>query len=381
MNKNSNANDIRPESEQGRSPRRQPRWSRRYERRSVVWPILLIALGVVFLLKNTGTLTGNTWDEILRIWPILLIAIGLDELIRGRGIVGPVFWIGIGIIFLLSNFNLLAVNIWDVILRLWPLLFVVIGLDILFRRQTIWLSVLGVILVIAILAVSIWSIGVGIPGGTAFQGEQINQGLQGATQATVVLNPAVGSLRVKALQGGAQPDTLLEGSLQTGRSESVQRDYTINGGNGNFSMSSANNVAFNSIGTATQWNWDLGLNPSVPVELRTDIGAGSVDLNLSNLDIRGLQVNMGVGSTTVTLPNKGSYDVKINGAVGQITVIIPRGMGVQIHSGSGLAGTVVPDDFQKQENVYTSPGYSSSGENRVNLDLAQAIGLVSVRYE
>ncbi|MGE5222891.1 MAG: LiaF transmembrane domain-containing protein [Omnitrophica WOR_2 bacterium] len=382
MNENSNSNDVSQNLPGDRSTRRRERWTRRYERRSVIWPLILIALGIVFLLKNTGTLTGNTWDVILQIWPILLIAAGLDDLIRGRGVVGPVFWIGIGVIFLLTNFNLLAINIWDVIFRLWPLIFVVIGLDILFRRQTIWLSALGVILVIAILAGSVWFIGVGIPGGLAYQGEPITQGLQGATQATVTLNPAVGLLKVKALPGGNPSGNLLEGSLQTGRGEGVQKDYTINAGTGNFSLRNANdNIPFNAVGTATQWNWDLSLNPSIPIDLRTDMGAGSMDLNLGSLELRGLQVNMGVGSTAVTLPDKGSFDVKINGAVGQITVIVPRGMGVQIHSGSGLAGTFVPDDFQKQENVYTSPGYNSSGENRIILDIAQAIGLVTVRYE
>jgi hypothetical protein len=40
--------------------------------------LILIALGVLFLLKNLGIISGSVWDIF---WPILLIVLGLEILI------------------------------------------------------------------------------------------------------------------------------------------------------------------------------------------------------------------------------------------------------------------------------------------------------------
>ena len=64
--------------EKGRSRRRYP---------SIVWPVLLIAAGVIVLLSNLGMLEVNYW-ELWRLWPVLLILIGLEVLLGGRSFVG-----------------------------------------------------------------------------------------------------------------------------------------------------------------------------------------------------------------------------------------------------------------------------------------------------
>jgi len=40
---------------------------------------LLILLGILFLLKNLGILSGNLWDVF---WPLILIALGLSILLK-----------------------------------------------------------------------------------------------------------------------------------------------------------------------------------------------------------------------------------------------------------------------------------------------------------
>jgi lipopolysaccharide export LptBFGC system permease protein LptF len=53
------------------------------EARRIVWPIILIVVGVLFLLSNLGYLQ---WGELRRFlatwWPLILIAIGLEQLVR-----------------------------------------------------------------------------------------------------------------------------------------------------------------------------------------------------------------------------------------------------------------------------------------------------------
>ena len=47
-------------------------------RRGVFWPLLLIALGLIFLLQNFGVISGVSWLAVASLWPLLLILIGLD---------------------------------------------------------------------------------------------------------------------------------------------------------------------------------------------------------------------------------------------------------------------------------------------------------------
>ena len=54
----------------------------------IFWPLLLIAVGVVFLLSNLGLLSFDPW-QLWQLWPIILVIIGLDILLeaalrRGR---------------------------------------------------------------------------------------------------------------------------------------------------------------------------------------------------------------------------------------------------------------------------------------------------------
>ncbi len=52
----------------------------------LVWPVILISAGMMFLLNNLGLLSWNVWGTLWRLWPVLLIAAGLDILIGRRSI-------------------------------------------------------------------------------------------------------------------------------------------------------------------------------------------------------------------------------------------------------------------------------------------------------
>ena len=68
-----------------RKRRARPEQSRRG---SLVGPVILLGLGIVFLLNNLGVLEWSVWEVIFRLWPVLLIAAGLDFLIGRRSVWG-----------------------------------------------------------------------------------------------------------------------------------------------------------------------------------------------------------------------------------------------------------------------------------------------------
>lgn len=55
-----------------------------YRGGGMVWPLILILLGAVFLLHNLNVLPWGVWDTLWRFWPIILILIGLEILVGWR---------------------------------------------------------------------------------------------------------------------------------------------------------------------------------------------------------------------------------------------------------------------------------------------------------
>src|ERR1700694_1608166 len=53
-------------------------------RQSLFWPVVLIGVGVVALLFNTGWLDWDKVARLFQLWPLLLIALGLAIIFRGR---------------------------------------------------------------------------------------------------------------------------------------------------------------------------------------------------------------------------------------------------------------------------------------------------------
>ncbi len=52
-----------------------------HESESVFFPLLIIFIGIVLLLVNTGLLSPSAWEGLWRFWPLILILAGLDHLL------------------------------------------------------------------------------------------------------------------------------------------------------------------------------------------------------------------------------------------------------------------------------------------------------------
>jgi hypothetical protein len=300
----------------------------------------------------------------------------MDERKRRVSLVGPVILIGLGIILLLNNLGILEWSVWEVIFRLWPVLLIAAGLDLFIGRRSVWGSLLALMLILAVLAGALWLFGAGIGTGQVSAAEEIRQALDGATQAEVVIAPGVGTLHIEAL---SELTNLVEGAIHLSRGERATPEFAVEGETATFTLRSEGTFIPFVGGWGAQRGWDLGLNPDVPLQLEISLGVGQSDIDLTGLTVSNLAVSMGVGQTTVTLPDDGRFQAKIEGAIGQTVVVIPAGLAARIRVDTGLAGRQLPDAYQRRDDVYTSPGYESA-DNRVDLEVSQAIGNITIRH-
>jgi LiaI-LiaF-like transmembrane region len=344
-----------------------------HRNRSLFWPLTLIILGLVFLAYNLGMLSDDLWSTLINLWPLLLVLIGLDGLLSRGGIVWPSLMIGLGVIFLLNNFGYLVLDVWQVILSLWPVLLIAIGFDILIGRRSWFLSIIGVVIVLAIL---VGSIGLMTNQAYMLAGQEISYPSEGVDQARMEFDIPVGTM---TLEDSAETGVLLSGSVPEGGGLTVHEQYQVQGSTAAFKLD-AKGTFVSVPGVTSPYRWEFRVAPDVPLELNVSQGVGSVNLDLSQLSLSDLNTSLGAGQVTVLLPDDQSFSAHLSAGMGQLVVIVPDNVGVRITSGTALAALSVPDSYVRNGNVYTSPDFSSKNA-QVNLALDLAIGSVAVKEQ
>jgi hypothetical protein len=127
----------RMERHRQRVERRQARWEQRSAcggpnaTGGMIIGLGVIAVGVLFLLRNVGVLY---FDDIWQYWPVILIVVGISKLANTHSasqVTSGLIIGGIGTVFLLRNLGYIYGNIWQYI---WPGVLIAVGLSILVKH-------------------------------------------------------------------------------------------------------------------------------------------------------------------------------------------------------------------------------------------------------
>jgi len=301
---------------------------------------------------------------------------GEKKHIRRGSLIGPVTLVGAGIVLLLNNLGVLEWSVWGTILRMWPVLLIAAGLDILIGRRSFLGSLVILALILGILAGGVCLFETRAGSGQALASEEILQALDDATQAEVIVAPSVGKLHVEALSGST---SLIEGTVRPFRGERIERDFHVAGERATFSLRSQGTVGVLIPDVSgEQPTWDLRLDPDVPLSLDVSLGVGASDIDLTGMTVSDLSVDVAIGRSKVTLPSEGRFRAKINGAIGETVVIIPADMEARIDVGGGITGKRMPADFHREGDAYVSSGYRGA-DDAIDLEVSQAIGSIEIR--
>jgi hypothetical protein len=236
----------------------------------------------------------------------------------------PLLLIGLGALLLLQTLGLLPASLWAALAQLWPLLFIVFGLDLLIGRRSargaaVVLGV-GVVLVVAALTWADVRASLLPAGGQT----TLIQTPQGASQVNVSIDFQRGQLNLRAL--GAS-DHLLEGSAQAGAGETVQQDYAVSDGAGRLQLIQHIDpllAPFLSRRTDAAGQWDVHLAQHMPLALEVDGGDGVLSLDLSKLQVTSFDLHTGLGAATLMLP--AGRPVRLRVSDGRSRVSLPAAL-------------------------------------------------------
>ncbi len=303
---------------------------------------------------------------------------------RRPSLVGPLILITAGLLFLLANLGMLPYSFWEIGARFWPLILILVGVDLIIGRHSIVGSLIVVVLWIVLLggifflsmnpAIGLLPTATLLPAATGVS-DTLSQPLDDLKSATVVLNIGTARTNVHALN--SDTSNLLQGTFQHAQGTRVVKTYDAVGSAGRLALSEEG-VNFFLGGTSTS-TWDVGLYPQVPLALQINGGVGRATLDLTDLQVTSLSVDSGVGTVDVTTPKSGIATVSLNGGVGSATVKIPQGVSARIRVSAGLGGINVDTArFPKFGDLYQSADYASASSK---VDIQVDGGLGSIRIQ
>ena len=343
------------------------KWNWRKHRRSYFGPILLIAVGLVFLAKNIGLIPGEGWDTIWRLWPILLVVAGVDDLFRGEGIAWPIIMIGAGAFLLYNYFGPQTHISWTQVLTLWPILLIALGIDVLFRGRSSWMSIVGVVLAVLLLGGAVLLSGLQVEAVARY--DRISELLPAdAESAELDLSLDVGELLIGT---DAASNELISGAIIPG---DFRDDLVSSGSRARYELENIRPAFF-----PYTARWELDLNPEVTADLMVNNSVGELMVEIAGLDLASLTANQGVGRMVVVLPHSSADQVRIKQGVGYVLVQIPDDVRVAVDAQNGLSKVDFPAGFELESGYYITPGATQSNADLL-ITVEQGVGVVEFEY-
>lgn len=287
-----------------------------------------------------------------------------------RGVVFPVLLVLAGALLFLENLGATDVSLWPLFLKLWPAILLAIGVDILIPRRSVWGTLLAAVAVLAVLLGAFWlAERASGPSPTAIG---ISQPLSGAATADVEFDMPLGRL---TLDADASSNVLLEGAVDPLGRISPTLDYSVESNRGQLRLEAGRSGGGIFL-PRTQIVWDLSVLETLPLQVDASIGAGEMELDLHRAQLEALTASFGVGRAEVWLPPGRELDANIDGGVGQVFVHVPVGSDVRIMFDGGLTSLDLPQGYTRFDGgARSSPTGAGGPEITLRIDL----GLGTVR--
>ncbi len=272
---------------------------------SIAFPLVLIALGLAFLLANLGALRGVSWAEVFRLWPVLLVLAGIDILLRPR--------------------SFLAAAVVEIAIVAAAFLYLVSGAAI-------------------------------SPAALSYTAEVPRAAV---TDLALTVNYGAGSLDL-AGGGGALV------SVSSTR-EDVSRTVDKSDTSATVVLSSDDRTMFGVDGRDRRWV--VALPSDVRTALTLNLGAGSFDIDLGDVLVTRAVINTGAASTAIVMPRpRGDVPIRISAGATSLDLSIPSGVAYRVRYTGAL---------QSVSGPLSSPDYDTATD-RLTIELSAAMGSVSI---
>ncbi len=233
----------------------------------------------------------------------------------------------------------------------------------------------------------------------------MSEPLNGITTSKIAIDTGTGNLTIDGLDSTEQ--VLASGALEyLENQDSPECSLETNNGQGTLTLKAKGAIKsgfrfpWAACNGATDWN--IHINPNLPIEVFAHSGGGNVKLNLVGMTVTSVAADSGGGNMDVVLPDNvnnlsvtaktggGNVTVEIgNGTTasnivnatsgaGNVEVRVPNGIAARIHASTGMGKVLIDSKFvQIDAKTYQSPDYDSAAD-KVDITANSGAGNVSV---
>lgn len=309
--------------------------------------------------------------------------------VRSTSIVFPLLLIGVGVMVLLAraypNFYP-----WPVLHRYWPLILIFVGAGMIWDRARRPQSpdeappfpvgsTIGTVAAVLFLFALMWHGHAWIARRSAAEAAAMTHRsqvveTQGAKAVRMSVKMPAGNLR---MDGGA--DHLLNADFSYGSGWLAPTiDYSVSDGSGDLDIGQGSN---NQVMIQTDNSWDLRVNDTIPLDLEVDLGAGRGEFRFAKVNLTRFQLNIGAGEARVDLSGERAKDLEadIHGGVGEATILLPKTVGVVATVHGGL-GSIDTRGLKEDGGQYVNDAYGKS-PTTIHLTVNGGIGSIKLQQE
>ena len=285
---------------------------------------------------------------------------------NNRRLIGGIVLIILGILFLLTNLGYISFDVLFGIFDLWPLLFVIAGINILFNKKPIIVLITWIIFFVILILYGIFC-------------GSINTDADFSTHFAKPAETSYGKLNLDIGAAKVDIDSEKENLLKV-NARGIKLDYNdIYKNNNETAIFNFANKNHNTVIFRTGNNdYNFKMNEDVIWDLDLNLGAISGTLNLENVATKSVALNMGAGNLNIVLGNK--YDksaIRIDSGASNINIRVPKNAGIKIKSDSSLSKIDIDDlGLIKSGDYYISPNYEKE-DVKLEFHISMGVGKVN----
>ncbi len=297
---------------------------------------------------------------------------------RTRDLVFPLLLIGIGVVVLLANTGVLSAGTLQRLADLWPLILVFLGIQLVLNHMLphpqARLAGLAVAAVLIVAALIVAILAPAAAGGS--QHLESSEPLAGMTAATLDLS-----------YGGAAIDVesaALDGQLfkaQVDYPSGEQRpDVSVDRGASTLQISGGGSSVFHLFGPHGDRHIVVTLTNRIPWSVQVSGGAAAMTLRMSSLSLSKLEISGGATRLDLSLPRpKGTLAVNVSGGATNLIIQVPS-VEWQLSVSGGLSSVDINGSRSGAVGSlqHQSPGYNSATD-RLNIDVSGGISHVQFK--
>jgi hypothetical protein len=290
--------------------------------------------------------------------------------------VGGILLLFLGVLLLLQNLGVLPWGLWYNLLWFWPVIIVLIGVNIVLHRVNPWITALILIAILGtVLGITFWQYG------TQEEVRPANQiysePLGDIKQGQAMMRFVAGDFRVASLPSGSAGFVV---ATPAGDSSSAGFQATLKR-NKNEALLSLEARGFSQgISRVPGVKGEIDLARDIPLMLSINGVMSNLVLNLKDLTVNRLEMDAVMGNYQVEMPSApGTINANIKGTFSNIEIVIPPGVAASIVSNNTFGVSEVDKSrFPQKGQAYVSPDYDTASR-KIDLKVDSTFGRVNIK--